>query len=72
MPLLSIGGNRPLPFADRAWMALVELWRWYREARRRAKFRSQLAECDDHLLRDMGLTRDSGYDPFSVDRSPWR
>jgi uncharacterized protein YjiS (DUF1127 family) len=57
MTHLSISGNRPLPFVERALLATAELWRRWRSARIRARVRRELRYYDEHLLRDMGLTR---------------
>jgi uncharacterized protein YjiS (DUF1127 family) len=43
--------------AERVEVTLVALWRRWRRGRARARVRRQLADHDDHLLRDMGLTR---------------
>jgi uncharacterized protein YjiS (DUF1127 family) len=57
MTQLSIGGTSRLGFFERTWIATRDAWRRWRTARIRAQVARQLRGYDEHLLRDIGLTR---------------
>jgi uncharacterized protein YjiS (DUF1127 family) len=57
MMQLSIGGSRRLSFFERTRIATRDAWLRWRAARLRAQVARQLRDYDEHLLRDIGLTR---------------
>jgi uncharacterized protein YjiS (DUF1127 family) len=63
-------GRRRISAADRIAALAVDFWRRWRRGRDRAKLRRQLADYDDHLLRDVGLLRNGELDPMVRDRNP--
>jgi len=70
MTYLPIGRRRSLSLAQRAATLLAELWRGWQRARISARTARQLRDCDDHLLHDVGLTRQGMADPVVWDRRP--
>lgn len=61
-------GRRRMSPTDRIAALLADFWRRWRRGRDRAKLKRQLADYDDHLLRDVGLLRTGERDPLARDR----
>lgn len=70
MTHIVIGRRKASPTADRVAALLVDIVRRWRRGRIRAKLRRQLADLDDHLLRDVGLTRAGERDSPAEEKWP--
>jgi hypothetical protein len=66
---ITTGRRRTSP-SDRIAALVVDFWRRWRRGRDRAKLGRQLADYDDHLLRDVGLLRTGERDPLVRNRWP--
>ena len=57
MTVDAIGGARPRFLPERAFAAAAALLRRWQAGRLQARVMREIGDYDDHLLRDMGLTR---------------